>query len=38
MGGMGVVTCPWQVVRLGVAATRQEGGSGGCHPPPEGWD
>lgn len=33
MGGMGVVTCSWQVVRLGGAATRQEGASGGCHPP-----
>lgn len=33
MGGMGVATCPWQVVRLGAAATRQEGTSRGCHPP-----
>lgn len=33
LGGMGVVTCSWQVVRLGGAATGQEGASGGCHPP-----
>lgn len=36
MGGMDVATCPWQVVRLGAAATRQEGASGGCHPPGAG--
>lgn len=35
MGGKGIVTCPWQMVRLGVAAIRQEGAGGGCHPP--GW-
>lgn len=27
MGGMGVVTCPWQGVRLGAVATGQEGAS-----------
>lgn len=32
MGGKGVVTCPWQMVRLGAAANRQEGAGGAVTP------